>query len=403
MTKRTKKIACLSGTAFVLAVLFASCEKTPVYPDAQFDFKVNEQRQTHTFIWDYMGAGAGASASGLSCKEQVDGYPLVVTSWNKVVIKATSTDPHFQGVSVSSSDGKKVWVREISTGDKHDEYELVYSSDTDRNDTQVNFDTPEYFWKQKTWTKSDYSPGLVTITVAAGSFTRSFKVASRDVIPLRAIRLKFGDPQSNYYLTSCRYEGIKWADETGAMQYVDITINPQQIRDMPEYMAASNLWKANLRDGFYGNWTEKYQLKDDPILIMDDWYDLIEIDNLVPENASWRTVYEFSTIPSSSSQAAPNMGFDAFNAHFNLGLPVFCRGGYERDLDFSELKGRKAAYNFGFCGGANFDYIGLKFHMKTKWRGYDNISFTEDASNRLYLDILANTATSIILGKPYNP
>lgn len=409
MTKKSKTLVCLSGTAFVLAALFSSCgEKLPVYPDAQFDLLVSEQRQTHNFIWDYTGTGSGASASGLSCKEQVDGYPLVVTSWNKVVIKAVSTDPNFQGVCVSSSDGSKVWVREISDGksstganEKHDEYELVYSSDTDRNDTQVNFDTPEFFWKQKTWTKSDYSPGLVTITVSAGSFTKSFKVAARDVIPLRAIRLKFGDPQSNYYLTECHYDGIKWATETGAMQYIDVTSDPQEIRDMrkTDSKKAGELWKASLRDGYFGNGNPEYQLKDNPLSVEYDCYEIIEIDDLVPENASWRTVNEFTTYPNSTAKGDPNYsgwgcdghwGFDAFNEHFNLGLPVFCKDGNERNVDFSELRGRKAAYNFGFCGGYTWDNIGLRFHMKTQWRGYDNVPYTENDSNILYLDIIAN-------------
>ena len=405
MTKKSKTLVCLSGTTFVLAALFSSCgEKLPVYPDAQFDLLVSEQRQTHNFIWDYAGTGSGASASGLSCKEQVDGYPLVVTSWNKVVIKAVSTDPNFQGVSVSSSDGSKVWVREISDGksstganEKHDEYELVYSSDTDRNDTQVNFDTPEFFWKQKTWTKSDYSPGLVTITVSAGSFTKSFKVAARDVIPLHAIRLKFGDPQSNYYLTECHYDpsGISIATEVGDMQYIDVTLNPQEILSK-NYEEAGNLWNNNFRNGFYGNWTKKYQLKENPLIRFNDYYEIIEIDNLVPENASWRTVNEFSTYPKSTSKGdltyGPDghWGFDAFNEHFNLGLPVFCKDGYERDVDFSELRGRKASFNFGFCGGNYWEAIGLKFHMKTQWRGYDNVSYVENDSNILYLDIIAN-------------
>lgn len=409
----TKNYVCLLGTAFVLAALFSSCgEKLPVYPDAQFDLRVSEQRQTHTFVWDYVGTGAGtgagASASGLSCKEQVDGYPLVVTSWNKVVIKATSTDPHFQGVSVSSSDGSKVAIRTVSSN----EYELVYSSDTDRKDTQVNYDTPEWLWAQKTWTKSDYTPGLVTITVSAGSFSRSFKVAARESIPLDAIRFKTGDPFKgkvyNYYATLVEpvyaenYNNLDYLytmeDQYSQDQAFVIDGDWRECKKYPEDEGLQSFAFQEMQRGDLGPYCQ----------IEDPWknFGIVWIDNLVPENASWRNFARFSNGGGAVDERAEKyfnkwdngISFDPLNRYWGIGLPDFCVGEIEesvygmrntavmKDVDFSALKGRLGPVNLW---REDYSFM-IEFIVKNNWREGEKYVDSGNYPETLYMFSVRN-------------
>lgn len=134
------------------AACFVSCgdqlnPKPEQVPSCDFDLKVTEVRQSHTFEWDVVGNQINIDKSEQELQE------LWVTSWNTCTVYAIGKDATFEGVNFSSSNAKAVKINKVDA----ESATLEWVSDSD---------TP------------------VTITASAGDYTHSFQVYSKQVIRL---------------------------------------------------------------------------------------------------------------------------------------------------------------------------------------------------------------------------
>lgn len=134
------------------AVCFVSCgdqlnPKPEQVPSVDFDLKVTEVRQSHTFEWDVVGNKIGIDPAEQELQE------LWVTSWNTCTVYAIGKEATFEGVNFSSSNAKAVKINKVDA----ESATLEWVSDSD---------TP------------------VTITASAGDYTHSFQVYSKQVIRL---------------------------------------------------------------------------------------------------------------------------------------------------------------------------------------------------------------------------
>lgn len=112
-----------------------------------FDLKVTEVRQSHTFEWDVVGNKISIDPAEQELQE------LWVTSWNTCTVYAIGKDATFEGVNFSSSNAKAVKINKVDA----ESATLEWVS---------NSDTP------------------ITITASAGDYTHSFQVYSKQVIRL---------------------------------------------------------------------------------------------------------------------------------------------------------------------------------------------------------------------------
>ena len=134
------------------AACFVSCgdqlnPKPEKVPSCDFDLRVSEVRQSHTFEWNVVGNKIEIDPSEQELQE------LWVTSWNTCTVFAVGKDATFEGVNFSSSNTKAVKVNKVDS--EHATLEWVGDSDTP-----------------------------VTITASAGDYTHSFQVYSKQVIRL---------------------------------------------------------------------------------------------------------------------------------------------------------------------------------------------------------------------------
>lgn len=137
------------------AACFVSCgdqlnPKPEQVASVDFDLKVSEVRQSHTFEWDVAGNRISIDPAEQELQQ------LWVTTWNTCTVSAIGKNSSFEGVNFSSSDPKAV---KISRKDNRSCI-LEYAADSN-------------------------SP--VTITASAGDYTHSFQVFSKEVIPLEGV------------------------------------------------------------------------------------------------------------------------------------------------------------------------------------------------------------------------
>ena len=331
--------------AIVTALLACSCNKdtTPEYPDADFTLSVVENRQDHLFTWK-----VGSGANGILCDEQSADLPLVVTAWNTVTVTATSSSSAFTGISLTSSDDGLVRVepaKDSAGKESANTFTLVWAGDSPREDNAVKYDTPEYQWKEKTYTKHSYTE-LVTLTARAGSHTKTFKVASQEVIPLQAVEFTLG-PDDHYFITEGTYSTKE--------QRIMWEYNRQDIYGNGQRIGAGGTARPHL--------TASIVDEDGP------GYEMLTIQNLVPENASWRYVEQWTVYPVSPSS------FEDVAEYFNLDIEPFYQTGKTYAFDFSELQGRQGAWCPSFQhmsdlhnpeGMSIFD---IGFYFRTNWKG----------------------------------
>lgn len=134
------------------AACFVSCgdqlnPKPEQVPSVDFDLKVTEVRQSHTFEWDVVGNKISIDPAEQELQE------LWVTSWNTCTVYAIGKDATFEGVNFSSSNAKAVKINKVDA----ESATLEWVSDSD---------TP------------------ITITASAGDYTHSFQVYSKQTIRL---------------------------------------------------------------------------------------------------------------------------------------------------------------------------------------------------------------------------
>lgn len=151
MKHTIKKLLAAAALSFC-AACFVSCgdqlnPKPEQVPSCDFDLKVTEVRQSHTFEWDVVGNKIGIDPAEQELQE------LWVTSWNTCTVYAIGKDATFEGVNFSSSNAKAVKINKVNA----ESATLEWVSDSD---------TP------------------ITITASAGDYTHSFQVYSKQVIRL---------------------------------------------------------------------------------------------------------------------------------------------------------------------------------------------------------------------------
>ncbi len=156
-----KRIIQFLVVAAITGACLVSCKKdNPVeenYPSVDFNLKITEERDSHTFEWDVNGNNVSIDPAEQKLQE------LWVTSLNTVTVSALPKGSDFEGVNYSSSDAKRIKV--IKVDDQT--CTLEYIADTDEGQP-------------------------ITITAKAGEYSHSFKVFSKNVIPLEGVKWLFG-------------------------------------------------------------------------------------------------------------------------------------------------------------------------------------------------------------------
>lgn len=169
------------------AVCFVSCgdqlnPKPEQVPSVDFDLRVSELRQSHTFEWNVAGNKIGIDPAEQELQE------LWVTKWNTCTVFAIGKEPSFQGVNFSSSNPKSVRINKV-----------------DGNRATLE------------WVGDSDTP--VTITASAGDYTHSFQVYSKDVIRLAGVEF-FHD----FYLDGNETRDVAKATEPNEFgEFMDFT------------------------------------------------------------------------------------------------------------------------------------------------------------------------------------
>lgn len=167
-----KRIIQFLVVAAIAGACLVSCKKdNPVevnYPSVDFNLKITEERDSHTFEWDVNGNNVSIDPAEQKLQE------LWVTSLNTVTVSALPEASGFEGVNYSSSDAKRIKV--IKVDDQT--CTLEYIADTDEGQP-------------------------VTITAKAGEYSHSFKVFAKNVIELEGVKWLFGHLGEEYkeYIT----------------------------------------------------------------------------------------------------------------------------------------------------------------------------------------------------------
>lgn len=161
MKTRLNSIAAKTAFALFCAVSQSCNPSEQPKPDAEFILSIQEDRQGRILDW------ALSSSNVISVPvEQQKLQELWVTAHNVCTLTASSADPAFDGVNVSSSNPDKVRIEK--EGDSGRTFRLVYAGPT--------------------------APGQpVTVTATAGAHSHSFKVSSTKVIDAEYIVLTFTD------------------------------------------------------------------------------------------------------------------------------------------------------------------------------------------------------------------
>lgn len=281
VAERTRTIAALLSCSLIL---FNSCNKdlNPApekHTDAEFRLILTETRQGKDFIWEMRDGKP-------FCEEQRL-RELWVTGWNDCLLLAEGLEEGFDGVNFSSSDPGKVRIEKIDSYRCH----LRYIAD---------------------------SPEGISIHAEAGSKTHSFQLFSKERIEPEGISLSIGGRE------------------------LHLDFNPRHkypyIYDGQPVSKHIKLGK-NLQ--FYVWYDEGKQ----EIALYDGdkpWEgEVLEIGELIPENASFRHVVNW---------ISRHDGGDWYNGGVNCVLREdfgpWPQGGWQNSegftgLDWSEVQGRK--------------------------------------------------------------
>lgn len=268
------------GALILCAMCSVSCNKDNPreenYASVDFSFKITEVRHSKTFTWDVV-----ANAVAIDPAEQ-ELQELWITSYNTVTVTALPLAQGFEGVNYSSSDPKRVKVLKVDA----QACTLEYVGDT-----------------------AEGAP--VTITAKAGEFTHSFKVFSKEVIPLEGVEF--------------------WHDfenDGNEVCHIAKTYGPNEYGEFNTFTGHSNIQPNRT----------KYERG--PMHV--------RIGKLVPENASFRYVVKTKV-----------------EEHSNYPVMKDFVGYGDQRKDFSEFQGKETDMNYVY-NNIEYNYVLFYFNVNTK-------------------------------------
>ena len=275
------------GLASVMLVPMTSCRKDNPkihnYPEADFQIRITETRQSHDFIYNYDKDGGSLAIDEKEQKLQ----ELWVTAWNDTRLEFIGAGSGFQGANISSSDSDVIKIIDNNDGS----YSLKYQSDGSA--------------VIKAWTGEKYS--------------YEFTVYAKERIELEGINMKYGD----FDLVARRNSSVRHPYTL----YSEILESKRIPLDVLVYVFGG-------KDGM------KVYDKDGQRLTVDSPATVLTIGSLIPENASFRHVVNWfsrhvKTVDKWSDYACviPDENADWPQGGFENSL------GYTH-LDWSEIQGR---------------------------------------------------------------